>query len=159
VSVQFWLQKTELTPFPSDYVREEKYFRLFLSIVGSMHKAGVNTLAGTDCPFGPYCFPGFGLHDEMELLVKECHFTPREALQAATINPAKFLGREESIGTIETDKIADLVLLGANPITDIHNTTKIHAVIVNGRLLTRSHLQEMLDEVEATYGKKKDADK
>lgn len=80
-----------------------------MEIVGAMHRAGVKFLAGTDTP-NPYVFPGFSLHDELALLVK-AGFTPMEALQAATRNPAEYLGRLDSLGTIEESKIADLVLL------------------------------------------------
>ena len=159
--VKFWNQQFDLFRRkyePSNYVWKKKLYRLFPSIVECMQKAGVNILAGTDSS-APYCFPGFGLHDEMELLVKEWHFTPREALQAAIINSAKFLGMQDSFGAVDKDKIADLLLLDANPITGIRNTTRNHAVIVNGKPLSRSTLQEMLDKVEEAYGKKKDSGK
>ena len=76
-------------------------------------------------------------------------FTPLEALQTATLNPAQFLGMEDRLGTIEKDKLADLVLLDANPLDDIRNTQKIAAVIVNGRYLPRAELDKMLAGVEA----------
>jgi imidazolonepropionase-like amidohydrolase len=71
-----------------------------------------------------------------------------EALQTATLNPAKFLGMEDRLGTIEKGKLADLVLLDANPLDDIRNTQKIAAVIVNGRYLSRHDLDQMLAGVE-----------
>ena len=71
-----------------------------------------------------------------------------EALQTATLNPAKFLGMEDRLGTVEKGKVADLVLLDANPLDDIRNTQKIAAVIVNGRYLSRAELDKMLKEVE-----------
>jgi imidazolonepropionase-like amidohydrolase len=71
-------------------------------------------------------------------------FTPMEALQTATLNPAKFLGMDDRLGTIKKDRIADLVLLNANPLDDISNTQKIAAVIVNGRYLSRADLDKML---------------
>jgi imidazolonepropionase-like amidohydrolase len=73
-----------------------------------------------------------------------------EALQTATLNPAKFLGMDDRLGTIEKGKLADLVLLDANPLDDIRNTQKIAAVVVNGRYLSRADLDEMLAGVEAT---------
>jgi imidazolonepropionase-like amidohydrolase len=78
--------------------------------------------------------PGRCLHDELVLLV-EAGFTPAEVLRAATLNPASFFGLSNSLGTIEVGKIADLVLLEADPIQDIHNTTRIAAVIQKGRLV------------------------
>jgi imidazolonepropionase-like amidohydrolase len=122
-----------------------------LEIVGLMHRTGVRLLAGTDAP-NPYVFPGFGLHEELELLV-EAGLSPLEALQTATLNPAKFLGKEKELGTIEKGKLADLVLLDANPLADIKNTTRIAAVVANGRYFPKSELEKMLAQVEA-LGKK-----
>jgi imidazolonepropionase-like amidohydrolase len=80
-------------------------------------------------------------------------FTPLEALQTATINPAKFLKVTDSLGTIEKGKIADLVLLDANPLQSIDNTQKIYAVIVNGKLLDRKDLDSLLDKVRELAAK------
>ncbi len=93
------------------------------------------------------------MHDELELLV-QAGLTPLEAIQTATINPAKFLGLEKSFGTIEKGKQADLVLLEANPLENIANTKKIFAVIVNGRYLSNEMLQRMLADVESIANKK-----
>jgi len=122
-----------------------------LGIVGSMHKAGVRLLAGTDTP-NPYCFPGFGMHDELALLV-EAGLSPMEALQTATRNPAQFFGREKDFGTVEKGKFADLVLLDADPLKDIKHTQKIASVIVGGKLLTRETLDKMLADVETEAGR------
>ncbi len=130
----------------------KRAFPTFLKIVGEMHRAGVRFLTGTDAPAVPYCFPGFSLHDELALFV-EAGLSPMEALQTATLNPARYLGLSDSLGTIEKGKIADLVLLDANPLVDIHNTKKIDSVIVRGRLLTREARQRMLAEVEAAADK------
>jgi len=118
-------------------------------LVKAMHEAGVPFLAGTDVTT-PYCFPGFSLHDGLALLVNECKFTPMEALQCATRNPAKFLGKEKELGTVEQGKNADLVLLEANPLADIRNTTKIAAVVAAGRLLRKAELERMLKDVETS---------
>jgi len=105
----------------------------------------VEFLAGTDV-INPYCFPGFSLHDELELLV-QAGLSPMEALQAATFNPARFLGREKEIGTVEKGKIADLVVLDANPLESIGNTRKIDAVVFGGRMFPKAGLQKMLDDL------------
>jgi imidazolonepropionase-like amidohydrolase len=76
-----------------------------------------------------------------------------EALQAATLNAARFLGLEKDLGTVKQGKVADLVLLEANPLEDIHNTQKISAVVVNGRLLDRKALDGLLAEAEAAAKK------
>jgi imidazolonepropionase-like amidohydrolase len=127
--------------------RAAKEFQKDLEVVGAMQKAGVGILAGTDTA-NAFCMPGFSLHDELGLLVK-AGLTPMQALQAATLNPARFLGTEKDSGTVETGKIADLVLLDANPLDDIANTKKINSVIYGGQLFSRSQLDQMLAQVEA----------
>jgi imidazolonepropionase-like amidohydrolase len=72
-----------------------------------------------------------------------------ESLQTATSNPAKFLGIEAGYGSVEPGKIADLVLLSANPLDNIRNTGKINAVIAQGRLFDHAQLQQILAGVEA----------
>ena len=118
----------------------------------NVHNASVHihdrfTLAVTDTASGVYIFPGFSLHEELQRFVA-AGFTPLEALQTATINPAKFLGLEEQLGTIERGKYADLILLDANPLDDIGNTQKIAGVIANGRYFSRADLDKMLENVE-----------
>jgi imidazolonepropionase-like amidohydrolase len=115
-------------------------------MVGEMNKVGVPIIAGTDV-LNPYCFPGFSLHDELQLLV-ESGLTPMEALQAATRNAAEFSERLGLLGTIEIGKIADLVLLAANPLEDIRNTTEIDTVIFNGRVYKRDDLDAMLEKAK-----------
>ena len=117
-------------------------FPRYLEVVAAMQRAGVPILAGTDTG-APYCFAGFSLHDELALLV-DAGLSPAEALRTATLNPARFLGLAESLGTIDPGKIANLVLLDANPLADIKNTTKIAAVILNGRMFDRNELDRML---------------
>lgn len=123
-----------------------------VQIVATMHRAGVEFLAGTDTA-NPFCFPGFSLHDELASLIR-AGFTPIEALQAATLNPARFLGREDEFGTIAAGKTADLVLLDANPLEDISNTRKIDAVVYRGKLYDRSAFDAMLSKIQALANKK-----
>ncbi|MEO8450911.1 MAG: amidohydrolase family protein [Gemmatimonadota bacterium] len=117
-----------------------------LEIVGRMYRDSVPLLVGTDEP-NPYTIPGFSVHDEMGLMVK-AGLTPMAALQAATRNPALFLGAQDSLGTIEPGKIAELVLLDANPLEDIANTRRIAAVVRAGRFLARPDLDRILADVE-----------
>lgn len=114
-----------------------------LEIVGQMNRSGVRMLTGTDLAMS-----GFGVHDEMELLVK-AGLTPIQALQAATRNPGEFLGHLDSLGTVEAGKTADLVLLDADPLADIRNTRKIAAVVVCGKLFKRSDLDGLLARAAA----------
>ncbi len=129
-----------------DYELSRAIFRKQADLIVPMHRAGVEFLAGTDM-LNPYCFPGFSLHDELELFV-QAGLSPMEALQTATLNPARFLGKEKDLGTVEKGKIADLVLLAANPLENIGNSRKIDAVVVNGRLFPKAELQKMLADVE-----------
>jgi imidazolonepropionase-like amidohydrolase len=115
-----------------------------LRIVGLMYRAGVPILAGTDA-MNPQCFPGFGIHDELALLV-DAGLSPLAALQAATRNAAEFMGQLDRRGTIEVGKTADLVLLDKDPLADIHNTRSIQAVVLNGKLYPRAALDAMLEK-------------
>lgn len=105
-----------------------------LMLVDAFHKAGVRLLAGTDTP-NPFVVPGFSLHDELALLV-EAGLSPAAALAAATREAARFLEASDW-GTIAAGKAADLVLLDANPLDDIHNTRRIAKVILRGRAIDR----------------------
>jgi imidazolonepropionase-like amidohydrolase len=130
----------------TDFVQRAEMIRRSLEIVGKMNQAGVPIMAGTDAA-APNVFPGSSLHEDLGYLV-QAGLTPMQALQAATARPAEFLGRSAQQGTIEVGKRADLVLLDANPLDDIYNTTKIRAVILNGQLLERSDLDKLLAGVE-----------
>ena len=124
-----------------------------LEMVKAMNAAGVRLLAGTGTPAHNFVWPGFSLHEELEWLVK-AGLTPLEALRAATLNPARFLGKEKELGTVERGKLADLVLLDENPLEDIRNTRRIAAVVANGRYMDKSELQKMLSELEAAANRK-----
>ena len=115
-----------------------------LETVGEMHRAGVKFLAGTDCPPLPTYAPGFGLHFELKAMVK-AGLSPLEALQTATINPAEFFELTDELGSIEVNKYADLVLLGADPLIDINNTLRITSVISRGKFLSRNDLDDIFD--------------
>ena len=116
-------------------------FQNDLKLARALHAAGVRMMAGSDS-LDPLNFPGPSLHEELQLLV-EAGFTPLQALQAATSGPAEFL-QADGWGTIAPDKIADLVLLEANPLADIANTQKIAAVIVRGKFFSRDDLDQIL---------------
>ena len=113
-----------------------------------LHKSGVGILAGTDAPSVPFSYPGFSLHEELQLLV-EAGLTPLDALRSATSGPAEFFGMREQLGTIEAGKRAELVLLDADPLADIHNTQRINTVITGGRIYRRASLDKMLEFAEA----------
>lgn len=121
----------------------QEFFRYELGLVKRLHDAGVPFLAGTDTPAGIALVPGISLHRELQNLV-QAGFTPLEALQTATLNPAIFIGKTNDFGNIEINKIADLVLLEQNPLIDIQNTQSIVAVIKDGRYFDRAQLDQIL---------------
>ncbi len=112
------------------------------AMVSALHRAGVPLLAGTDLG-NSLVVPGYSLHKELELLVG-AGLTPLEALRTATLNPARFLEATDSLGTVAPGKLADLVLLDANPLEDIRNTMRIAAVVLAGRLFDRAALDKLV---------------
>jgi imidazolonepropionase-like amidohydrolase len=130
----------------AEFALRERLLARSMQVVKQMVAAGVPIMAGTDSA-APYVVPGFALHEEMGLLVR-AGLTPMQTLQAATKNPAEFLGKLESQGTIEKGKIADLVLLDGDPLADIENVERIRGVFVRGKLLDRGALDGMLEAVE-----------
>jgi imidazolonepropionase-like amidohydrolase len=115
-----------------------------LEDVRGMRDAGVRLLAGTDAG-SVLVYPGFSLHEELRLLVEEAGLSPREALVAATISPARYFGMESDLGSIAPGQIADLVLLDADPLENIRNTARIFAVVQRGRLFDRARLDALLE--------------
>jgi imidazolonepropionase-like amidohydrolase len=105
-----------------------------------MQRARVPIMAGTETGES-YTFPGYDLHRELQLLVK-AGLTPLQALRAATITPAEYLEAADTLGTVAEGKVADLVLLEADPLKDIRNTEKIAAVILGGRYLPKSNARQ-----------------
>jgi imidazolonepropionase-like amidohydrolase len=112
------------------------------------HRAGVRLMAGTDAGSLVGLYPGSGLHDELDLLVRDVGLTPAEALRSATETPPMFFGRRlNDLGAVEAGKAADLVLLDSNPLVDVANTRRIREVVLRGRLLERSDLDAALATV------------
>ena len=127
-----------LQKYPDLIEGRKKFFARFVELVGMMNREGVMLLAGTDLSVNfKWVSPGASLHEELELLVA-AGLSPMEALQAATRNPGRLLHVDG--GTIEVGKRADLVLLDANPLDDIRNVRRIHAVVLGGKVLDRSRL-------------------
>ncbi|MBS1790299.1 MAG: amidohydrolase family protein [Acidobacteria bacterium] len=135
---------------PDDFAFRQMLFAKSRDLISAMIRAKVPLLTGTDALDG-YVLPGASLHDELGLLV-ESGMMPMAALQSATRDAAKFMGKLDSVGTIESGKIADLILLDADPLQFIENTRRIHAVILGGKLISSSQLQTMKTKME-TYAK------
>jgi hypothetical protein len=129
---------------PADSMVVRSYFSF--DRTRELKAAGVRLLAGTDMPQA-FVYPGFSLHEELELLVRS-GLTPLDALRTATYNPAEYLGALDSLGTVSPGKLADLVLLEANPLLDIRNTRRVSAVIANGILFDRAARARLLAHVE-----------
>ena len=135
---------------PSKYAEWREHGEWSMRIVGEMHRAGVRLLVGTDAPALPVT-PGFSVHDELHALVR-AGLSPLAVLQAATLNPAQFFDATRDLGSIEPGKLADIVLLEANPLTDIASSRRIRAVISKGRVHDRAALDAMLAQIETKPG-------
>jgi hypothetical protein len=139
-------QDAELAKHPGeDYESFRKASLSMAKVARRMNDYGVNLMAGSDSA-NPMIIPGYGLHKELELLV-DGGFAPAEALRLATINPARFLGRND-IGLLAPNYRADIVILDGNPIDNIKNTTLINSVILKGKYINREKLEHMLAEVK-----------
>jgi cytosine/adenosine deaminase-related metal-dependent hydrolase len=119
-------------------------------ILTTVHRVGLPIPAGTDvgAPVMDRWPPGFAIHAELAIYVT-AGLTPSQALQAATLNPAMYLHGTDSLGTVASGKLADLVLLDADPLQDITNTMTIRAVVANGRYFDRAALDQLLAGIQA----------
>jgi imidazolonepropionase-like amidohydrolase len=123
-----------------------------LEIVHRLYDAGVPLLAGTDTPAGVDVTPGISLHLELERFVA-AGLTPLEALKTATINPARFFGKTTEYGTVQAGRVADLVILQANPLVDIKNTRTIVGVVADGRYWSQADLDSLRAGIRAAAAK------
>jgi len=129
--------------------RQQALKKIWEPIVGAlrdMHAAGMDLLVGSDVAV-LNVFPGFTLHDELERFVATLGLTPAETLDRATRRSATFLGIDRETGTIEPGKVADLVLLEANPLDDIRHTRRIAGVVLRGTFYDRAGLERVLAAV------------
>jgi hypothetical protein len=124
------------------------YFQTGLKHVREMREAGVRLMAGSDVAV-LNIFPGESLHEELRLFVDSLGMSPMEALASATRRPAEWLGLADSVGTIAPGRVADLVLLDADPLADIRNTRRIAGVVLRGRLFGRPELDALLAQAKA----------
>jgi imidazolonepropionase-like amidohydrolase len=118
-----------------------------LDIVRKLHLAGVPFLAGTDTPAGVGVTPGISLHLELQRFVA-AGFTPLEALQTATINPARFFGKMSEYGGVQAGGVADLVILRANPLDDIANTRAIGGVVADGQYYSEADIDALRERLK-----------
>ena len=126
----------------------QKFVDHELDIVRKLNAASVPFLAGTDTPAGVDVTPGISLHLELQRFVA-AGFTPLQALQTGTINPARFLGKTSEFGTVQMGRVADLVILRANPLDDIGNTRSIAGVISDGKYWSSSDIEALREKLKA----------
>ena len=131
-------QITDVEPPSERSEIADKVFAKEIEVVGALHRAGIPIVAGTD-----QSVPGYSLHREIELYV-QAGFTPMEAIQAATIVPARAMNVDKELGTVEKGKRGDLILINGDPLQDIHNTRNVEYVITNG---TMYHTAELWQSV------------
>jgi hypothetical protein len=139
------LDETAALP-PEEAEALRRFFEHGLLVTGMAYRAGIPIMAGTDAS-DTMIVPGFSLHNELLLLAK-AGLPPMEVLRSATAVPAAYLRKSDRFGGVSAGKEADLVLLRANPLSDIRNTASIEAVIANGRLYDRAALDALLAEAE-----------
>jgi imidazolonepropionase-like amidohydrolase len=150
--LEWWRMQVEERLTDTSTARMEGGRELYASSVADarrMHELGVLMLAGTDAG-SVLVYPGFALHEELRMLVEDAGFAPIDALWSATVGPARFAKLDATLGTIAKGKIADLVVLDANPLENIRNTRSIFAVVQGGRggrVYSRSELDSMLAKV------------
>jgi Amidohydrolase family len=137
---QYWYEARAMLSFEKDMLQN------FSQMLTFVHEQKLNIMAGTDTG-NPFVIPGFSLHDELELYVR-AGLTPLEALQTATLNPAIFLHLEKELGTVTKGKLADLVILDQNPLRNIKNTRRIHAIIMNGHLIDKDQIHQFLQKLK-----------
>lgn len=130
-SIQFQIDKAEV-------LKNEEQIKMLI-------KSGAKVIAGTDYII-PYIYPGFSLQEEMQTFVR-LGMTPLQALQTATINPAQAM-KNDKVGEVKVGKSANIVLLNANPLEDIHNAQDIYAVVIRGKHLDRTYLDGMLNKAK-----------
>jgi len=141
-TVQNWIgQKQKFAQLPA--ADRQKYLALRRSLIKRLHTAGVPFLLGSDAPQW-WNVPGFSIHRELQVMVA-AGLTPYEALRSGTANVATYFKTTATAGTVAKGKRADLVLLDANPLDDISNSSKIAGVMLNGRWLSKSDIDARLE--------------
>ncbi len=131
---------------PHDFQQAALARPKFLELVKQLHQAGVPIVAGTDTP-APWVLPGAGLLTELQMLV-EAGLSPTEALRSATGRAAEVLRKSADVGTIRPGRYADLLLLDADPLTDIRNLHHITAVYLNGKQVDRNALRHAFEQAD-----------
>jgi imidazolonepropionase-like amidohydrolase len=141
-----WRVERAAKATPGEVAARHREYELSKQVLPMLRDAGIPILAGTDAGYlNSYNYPGFGLHDEIELYVRS-GLSPREALASATLTGPAFLGRSADYGAVSKGKVADLLILDSNPLENISATRAIRAVVLKGKLLDRNALDSLLRE-------------
>jgi imidazolonepropionase-like amidohydrolase len=147
-TLKLWIEQKEGITAKATAADRQKFLVLRRRIMKALLEGGVPFALGSDAPQW-WNVPGFSAHRELKSLVA-AGFTPFQALQTGTVNPARYFGTSSSTGTVARGMRADLLLLDANPLTDIANTTKIAGVMLNGRWMSRGEIDKRLKGLETT---------
>jgi imidazolonepropionase-like amidohydrolase len=142
--IEDWKEQVEEQKEPWPGLRD--YLKTRLQDVREMFEAGVRIMPGTDTAV-VLIWPGFSLHDELRIFVEQLGMTPMQAIISATRSPAEFFGIQDTVGTVETGKIADLILLERNPVENIKDTTSIAVVMRDGKYFERPEIEKMLADM------------
>jgi hypothetical protein len=147
-TLKAWIDQKNGASAKAPAADRQKFLLLRRKIMKALFDGGVPFALGSDAPQW-WNVPGFSAHRELKSLVA-AGFTPFQALQTGTVNPARYFGTAASTGTVARGMRADLLLLDSNPITDVGNTTKIAGVMLNGRWMSRQEIDKRLKELETT---------
>jgi len=150
-----WREQVEESNEPRRQALRKMMEEVIRRDLREMHEAGMDVLVGSDVAV-LNTYPGFSIHDEMALFVNELGMTPGEVLERATSRSARFLRIADSVGTIERGKVADLVLLDANPLEDIRNTRRIAGVVIRGAFYDAQGIRQVLEAVRAAPDRRVD---
>jgi imidazolonepropionase-like amidohydrolase len=142
-----WVENKKKLAADATPAERTRFIDVRRRLIKALHAGGVGLLLGSDGP-QVWNVPGFSVHRELRYLV-QAGLTPWQALETGTRNVAVFFGTAAERGTIAQGKRADLVLLDANPLTDIGNSSKIAAVVLGGRVLTRDEIDKQLAALRA----------
>ncbi len=147
-----WRVERAAKASPAQVAARHKEYELSVKVLPMLRDAGIPILAGTDAGYlNSFNYPGQGLHDELQRYV-EAGLTPREALASSVVNGPKFLGHAKQYGALASGKVADILLLDGNPLSDIAATRKINAVVLKGKWLDRAALDALLAHARKKAG-------
>ena len=144
-----WRVERAAKATPAEVAARHREYQLSAKVLPMLRDAGIPILAGTDAGYlNSFNYPGIGLHDELDAYV-EAGLTPAQALASATVTGPEFLGAADRFGAVSAGKVADILILDANPLNNIAATRAIHAVVLKGRLLDRAALDRLLADAKA----------